>query len=162
MFTLNTYKDGALNMCQELLEKIAQERAAYSESMQPPCPPRQIENLSKKALKNLNCNLPDGYIRFLEKTNGLDWNGITIYACETTLLVGYKDRYIEGIIEANQAFRESDTCRGLIFLGESGMDAYVYRPDTDQYQIAERISLRSLEDFSSFELMFRKAIENLI
>jgi hypothetical protein len=141
-------------MYQELLEQIAQERSKYSESMQPPSTPEQISELCEKASVCLGIKLPIEYINFLKLTNGLDWNGLTIYASETSLIAGYCDRYIQGVIEANQIYRQSE--------GESGMDAYIYYPDRNVYHITERISLRVINTFSSFSKMLSQLLNSLL
>ncbi|MBD2633716.1 MULTISPECIES: YrhA family protein [Aphanizomenon] len=85
----------------QLLETIAQEHQKFQQSMQPPCNPQKLIQLKEKVENQLNCTLPDGYIEFLSITNGLDWNGLLIFASETIPIVGYTDRKIPGFVDMN-------------------------------------------------------------
>lgn len=143
----------------QLLETIAQEHQKFQQSMQPPCNPQKLIQLKEKVENQLNCTLPDGYIEFLSITNGLDWNGLLIFASETIPIVGYTDRKIPGFVDMNLLYRENEDCLDLLFFGESGIDSYVYCISAKQYQILDRVSLSLTETFDSFEMLIYEAFQ---
>lgn len=146
-------------MYESLLRELAKKRAKYSQSMQPPCEEGKIEQLEREALAKLSTALPDEYIEFLKITNGLDWNGLLIYACETTPISGYTDRFIPGFLETNLRTRkECEPCRDFLFFGDSGIDAYAYKISSSEYQILDRSSMELTETFSSFDDLISEAL----
>ena len=146
---------------EEFLKEIAKEKCKYSESMQPSSTIKQIARLRKNTLEKLSEELPDEYIDFLYITNGLDWNGLLIYASDTFPIVGYKDRFIPGFVETNLFNREEDkSCKDLLFFGCSGIDAYVLKLTTRKYQILDRVSLDITETFLSFDELIFEAIKS--
>lgn len=149
-------------MYQDLLDKIAKDKLAYSEYMQPPATSEELSNLCEKAFLNFKTKLPMEYTDFLKLTNGLDWNGLTIFASETSVIVNHPDRYIKGVIEANQMYRQSEDSQNIIILGNSGIDVYIYCLDRNVYHIAERISLRVISTFSSFNEMLSQVLKTLL
>ena len=149
-------------MLQKILAQIEKERSVYNESMQSKCLIEKIKNLQKVFFGVSKMELPTGYLDFLQIMDGLDWNGVTIYASKTSLIDGYSDRYIQGVIEANSIYSKFKFHKDLIFLGESGMDTYVYSTDTCQYQIIERVSLDVIQIFQSFDLMLTQILQDLL
>ena len=143
----------------QILEKIAQEQQEFQRSMQPPCSPKKLIKLKEKVEKQLNCTLPDGYIKFLSITNGLMWNGLQIFASETMPIVGCADVKILGFVDLNLIYRENEDCLDLLFFGESGIDSYVYCISAKQYQILDRVSLSLTETFDSFEMLIYEAFQ---
>ena len=143
----------------QILEKIAQEQQEFQQSMQPPCSPKKLIKLKEKVENQLNCTLPDGYIKFLSITNGLMWNGLQIFASETMPIVGCADVKILGFVDLNLIYRENEDCLDLLFFGESGIDSYVYCISAKQYQILDRVSLSLTETFDSFEMLIYEAFQ---
>lgn len=146
-------------MYQELLKQISDNCLEYSESMQKPCTDAQISTLKANVQNQLQTDLPQGYINFLKQHNGLDWNGLLIYASENSTISGYEDRFIAGFVEMNLSYRESEACQEFLFFGESGVDSYVYEIKTQQYQIIDRISFDVYETLSSFDLLLTEALK---
>ena len=143
----------------QFLEIVAQEQQEFQQSMQPPCNPQKLIQLKEQVENQLNCTLPDGYIEFLSITNGLNWNGLQIFASETMPIVGYTDGKIPGFVDMNLLYRENEDCLDLLFFGESGIDSYVYCISTKQYQILDRVSLSLTETFDSFEMLIYEAFQ---
>lgn len=146
-------------MYQDLLRDIAEKRARYSQSMQPPCPEEQIDRLQRRVHEELSTPLPSEYIEFLRITNGLDWNGLLIYASETSPIVGYSDRFVPGFLETNLRTREEcEPCSDFLFFGDASIDAYAYKIPEREYQILDRSSLNLTDTFPSFDALISEAL----
>ena len=143
----------------QFLEIVAQEQQEFQQSMQPPCNPQKLIQIKEQVENQLNCTLPDGYIEFLSITNGLNWNGLQIFASETMPIVGCADVKILGFVDMNLLYRENEDCLDLLFFGESGIDSYVYCISAKQYQILDRVSLSLTETFDSFEMLIYEAFQ---
>ena len=127
--------------------------------MQSPASEQSIAQLRRNSEKELNARIPDEYINFLKLTNGLDYNGLIFFACETVPIEGFNDRFIEGLVEANLAMRDVERFHNFIVFGDSGESLYVQKPDTGEYLCLDTISLDQFECFHSFEEMLRSALE---
>jgi hypothetical protein len=146
-------------MYQDLLNEIALKRSKYSGSMQPPCPTQEIARLRDDVRRKLSTELPNGYAQFLATTNGFDWNGLVIYASATSLIVGHQDRHIPGFVETNLMNREEDEWyHDLLVFGNSGLDRYVFRISTKEYQILDITSLDLTEKHDSFDSLISEAL----
>lgn len=63
----------------------------------------------------------DLYVHILKITNGIDNDGVIIYAAATNELSGYPDRKIEGVLEANVIWHEDPLKRNFLYYAESGI-----------------------------------------
>jgi hypothetical protein len=123
----------------DLLKRVAEEQLRFGSTPQPPCTPQQLQMVVTRARQELHCALPQEYLDFLEVTNGFDWNGVVIYACERTPIAAHPDRFIDGIIESNQGFRDDSRFSDLLVLGTNGMDLYTQRLSTKAYEIYDEV-----------------------
>jgi hypothetical protein len=145
-----------------LLEQISTEASQYGESLQPPCDAKTVDSLRLRAREQLRSELPSGYAEFLMLHNGLDWDGLVIYASETLPIPGHVDRFIEGIVESNLGFRENARMKRFLVLGDSGMELYVHEPDVNEYSAIDRVSLDRNQYFASFPEMLAAALRSRV
>jgi hypothetical protein len=146
-------------MYQDILQEHIDDKTSYGEKPQPPCDAERLARLRERAARELNTELPEGYTKFLGITNGLDSNGLVIYASETGPIEGHDDMSIEGIVEANQGYWENPASRRFLFVGESGTSFYVLDRQDGAYRILDRQSQSMMEDLPSFEALLSRALE---
>jgi hypothetical protein len=142
---------------QHFLDQISAKRKEYASSLQPACSAQDLADLQTRARKELNVEIPRSYTQFLRQLDGLNWNGLFIYASKTVPIVGYKDRFIDGFIDANLDFRGGGWENELILFGDSNLDLYVYDPSKKKYSARDRVSLDEAESYASFEQMLTEA-----
>lgn len=99
----------------ELLQRLKKEKERYKELLQPPISSNELTTLRN----NFSEELEDEYIKILTFTNGFDNDGVVLYASFRGLINGYKDRFIDGIIEANKTWHEESEKNKFIFYAES-------------------------------------------
>lgn len=146
-------------MYDELLQNIRAQATSYGEVLQPPCSAGSIELLRTRVQKELGVELPEEYVQFLKKVNGLDWNGLVVYASERSQIVGYRDRFIEGVVEGNLSYRALDSMNDFLVFGEDGVALYVLELCDRSYQIITTAGLTVLETFPAFEDLLTNAME---
>lgn len=146
-------------MYQQLLKEHIDDKAAYGESPQPPASKAQLEELRDKAKKELGADLPAAYYHLLEKTNGVDSNGMVIYGSETAPIVGYEDRFIQGLVEANLIWRDLESHKRYVFFGDASTSMYAYDVEDGSYKLLDRSSNDTLEEFKTFEELLQRALE---
>lgn len=145
---------------QQLMKQISVKAKKYGDSLQPPCSSQALADLQVRTQKELGTELPPGYSEFLRLHDGLDWNGLVIFASKTVPITGYKDRFIEGFVDANMGFRSSGWKKKFVVLGDNGMDLYVFEPDVKKFSARDRVSLDPNETYPSFEKMLSAALAN--
>jgi hypothetical protein len=138
-------------MYDTLLNTIEERMHSYGESLQAPCPTECLKNLRLRAKLELGCDIPDQYGSFLTKANGLDWNGVVVYACERTPIVGYSDRFIDGFVEANLDFRDHEPMKDYLVFADDGVALFTYHITESKYEVITRVGLSLLESFNAFD-----------
>lgn len=149
-------------MYQKILNEIATQARSYGTDMQSPCLPDQMRQFLDKAKKELQVEIPQAYIRFLQVHNGFNWNGLTIYATEKVPIVGYADRFIDGCVEANLIRRDYNEWKHFLIFGETGDEDYCLDVSTLQYVIVDSVSTNILETFLSFDQLIAEALRRRI
>jgi len=104
-------------MYAEQLDQVATEQARYGAVPQAPATEVELARLRRRASEELGVELPAEYEEFLKRVNGLDWNGVLLYATETTT--------IAGVVEMNLVLRDDPRFADLLALGSDGLDLHL-------------------------------------
>ena len=145
-------------MYQELLQRVAEEQRRFGSGLQSPSTEEQIQALVGRAKEELHTEPPVDYLNFLKLTNGLDWNGVVIYASDTVPIVGHPDRPIPDLVEMNLNYREDPRFEDLLVLGSNGMDLYTYRISTGVYEVIDEVPHELVETIPTFDDLMTKAL----
>jgi hypothetical protein len=146
-------------MFESIVKAIAEEKKNYGLKMQDPCPEGAVAKLRKLVKDEFGAELSADYCLLLKKTNGLDHNGIVFYAGETTPIAGYKDRFIEGFMEANRGFRDIERMKRYLVYGTDGEVLYVGDIAKSSLLSIDAVSLEQFDSFDDFEKMLTGAVE---
>ena len=147
-------------MYQELLREVAEAQSKYGERKQPPGHPERLARLRERVREELAAEVPPEYEAFLREQDGLNWNGLFIYACEPSEVAGASaDAHIEGFVEANLAWRDDEHMRDYLVFGEGNMDLYVRHLPTGEYRTIDRVPGNLIETHPSFEAMLAAALK---
>ncbi len=145
-------------MYDAMLTTIAERVQFYGESLPPPCSAERLKILQRRAKQELGCDIPDQYCRFLTKANGLDWNGLVVYASERMPIEGYSDRFIEGFVEGNLDYRDHEPMRDYMVFADDGVALFTCRISNWKYEVITRVGLSLLESFNSFDELLASAL----
>lgn len=146
-------------MYEQLLTRVGEEQARYGERSQPPCTEERLERLRRRALEELNAEVPEEYAAFLRAQDGLNHNGLFIYASETSPVAGGTDATIEGFVEANLGWRDDEFFNDYLVFGEGNMDLYVRHLPTGEYQVIDRTPGNLIEAPPSFDQLIAAALK---
>ena len=113
----------------------------FGMTQQPACSPNDIETLKRNAVDKLECAVSDGFLAFLSVVNGLDWNGLVVYASQPSLIVGFNDRFIEGFVEGNLTYRDFEPLKGHLIFADDGDALFTYQVSTSKYQVLTSVGL---------------------
>ncbi len=146
-------------MYQDLMVQVIEAQAKYNLGAQPPCPANRVEELRRRARRELRAELPEEYAAFLRQHDGLNWNGLFLYASERTPITGSPSNFIEGFVEMNLLYREDKWFEDYLVFGEGNMDLYVRQVSTGDFQIIDRVPGNLIETVSSFDELLIKALK---
>lgn len=124
----------------ELLIAVKTQNEKYGDLLQTGASQSQCLQLAEKVKEEFNLNISEVYTYILQYTNGFDNDGVVLYSTEKSLLNGYDDRYIDGLLEANESWHRNAGMKDFLFYAESELYLFVqslensslsYRPRDD-------------------------------
>jgi hypothetical protein len=99
--------------------------------------------------------LPQGYIGFLKKNNGLAWNGIIFYSTDQVTEADDPDGFrIMDLVTMNDDFNDRYELDEKVLLGRADEDYYTYNIETKKYEALELESREVWEECDTFEDLF--------
>jgi hypothetical protein len=148
-------------MWQELLSSTLEALQGFGCQPQPPCPETEIEALSSRSRTVLGIELPQEYKELLRRVNGLDWNGLVIYASKRGQLQGLPKGTIEGLVDANLALRgDNDDMSNYLVLGDSGETLYaVHKLSKKKFHVIDVPDSSVMEKYADCGSLFGAALE---
>ena len=137
-------------MYTEFLSKLP-DTAAYKKTIQ-----EKINDADKEFYSLFNVGLPKDYIEFLHCTNGLSYDGHSIFGVyDEEFLAEYPRKKSMDIIRSNSSFRDMTDITDYILLGKSSIDHIVYNISEKKYQILSNGTMERFGSFDSFiELLY--------
>jgi SMI1 / KNR4 family (SUKH-1) len=106
--------------------------------------------------------LPSSYSKFLQTTNGLDFNGLVIYGVDQVFLEKKDATDFQGFIETNNLWHENDWQKQYIFYGDSNTAWYGYDQVENEYVELDKPSGTLIQTFESFDSMLSSAFETIL
>jgi hypothetical protein len=147
-------------MYRTYLEEIRKSEAQDGLDLQPAASEQDILELRRSSLAELGSDIPQGYADFLRMTNGLEFNGVCIYATRRVVVdLGNYQYDILGFVEATLEWRSmNDDNEHLLVFGDSDLDIYVYDPAAKEYRVQDRGSRDIVAAYPSFDELMEKAL----
>jgi len=103
--------------------------------------------------------LPQGYIDFLMKCNGLAWNGIEFYSTYQVSEADNPSSFIlMDLVTMNNDFNNQYELDEKVLLGRADEEYYTYNIETQKYEILEFGSSEALEEYDTFAKLFRNTV----
>jgi hypothetical protein len=138
---------------QDILSQIHAEKLAAKATVRAPADDAAIARLISYAADERKTALPEGYIAFLKRNDGLDFNGNVIYGATTQ-----DSPYLSSFQQANELFSDADP--DYVLYGENGDELFAQHRATGAWQIIDRPSLSLLEQFDSFDALLDKVLRD--
>jgi hypothetical protein len=99
--------------------------------------------------------LPQGYIGFLKKNNGLAWNGIVFYSTDQVTEADNPNGFrLMDLVTMNDEFNERYELDEKVLLGRADEDYYTYNIETKKYEALELESREVWDEYDTFEDFF--------
>jgi SMI1 / KNR4 family (SUKH-1) len=145
----------------ELLEVIQAEQRNCGELVCPPASPENLQTLIDQVRLVLGAELPQGYLDFLKRSDGLDYDGLVIYDSASSPEQRTQN-FWKGFVSTNLAWHDSPANRELLIFGDSDMDLYVQHIRTGSFRRIDKMAHDRFEIFSSFEAMLEAALRTRV
>jgi hypothetical protein len=139
----------------KLLAVIDAEERKFGETIQLPASPEAIERLRRFARDSLRTDLPEGYVTFLGRTDGLVFNGYEIFAATQ-----HKKPYQPGFVEANEILGASDD--RYVFYGGSSIDLYAQDRTSGAWVTLNVPGLDVMATFPSFDALLAQVLRDAL
>ena len=121
-----------------------------------------IRKFNKHFQKKFNVQIPKEYELFLSIVNGIEFDGLIFYGIDKAYVELSENQIINGLIENNKIWNDTDTSVKKIVLGENDMDLYVYDIEEKEYVIEDRYSKSAVSTYTSFDSMAEDLINQVI
>jgi len=142
----------------QLFNELTVKIKHYGRSLQPPSSDNKLNALRVRSRQELGCDISNDYCDLLATVNGLDWNGLVIYANERVPIPGYSDRFIEGFVEGNLDFRDFEPWKDYLIYADDGVVLFTYHISQQRYEVVLRVGMSLLESFDTFNDLLTNAL----
>jgi hypothetical protein len=139
----------------DLLAAIDARERKFGPLIRPPASPEAIEWLRSFARDRLRTDLPEGYLTFLGRNDGFDFNSYVIYAATE-----HKMPFLSGFIEANERLGGPE--ERYVYYGESGIDLYAQDRRSIAWVTLDRPSLDVMDTFPSFDALLTDVLRHAV
>lgn len=147
-------------MYQDLVKRIAAERRAlHLSDLQPPATEDSLQRLRQRAQDELGAKLPEGYEDFLRVTDGLNWDGICIYASDRNPVVGKPTAFMASFVDDNLDWRSYEKRKNYLIFADGDISLFAYNLIESRYEIQDRSSGTVMGTFTTFEEMITEALK---
>ena len=146
---------------EDLLALVQDDQRKCGEPVRPPATPTVLRELRVSARTQLGVELPDDYIRILQRSDGLEFNGLVLYDCASTH-EHRTDGFWQGLIVTNQIWRESSPRHDLLIVADCDMDLYALHVPSQTWRRIDKIADDRFEVFDSFDAMLVAALRERI
>jgi hypothetical protein len=143
-----------------MLDSVLQDMRKYEYDRQPPCGKQERENLYAAVQKELGAALPREYLELLEVVNGLDYDGLVIFASKRGPYVDDPATDLEGIIEANSDYRDNPDMSDYLLFGEDGTVFYAQDLRSGRFVVCLTVGLTELESYPTCSELFVSAFKS--
>ena len=142
------------------LAAVLKDRASAGLRLQPGLPEADVTAFRRTVAQRLNYELPALYTDLLSRTDGLDSNGVVLYASRP-YFQGAK-LLQQGFVEANQLLRAYAPNLDFVYFAESGMDLYRHNLVSNEFEVCTRVGLRTMVTFATAEAFFQQIFADML
>ena len=143
----------------DLVERVAVGlRTLYGTDIQPPASEEALIHLRQRTHNELSAELPEGYQNFLRVVDGLNWNGLFVYASEKNPVLNKPKTFMHSFVEDNLDWRSYDVRKNYLFFADADISLYAYNLLEKRYELQDRSSGDVIHTFKTFDEMITEAL----
>ena len=119
----------------------------YSQEIPKPIVNSTVQNFKDKFFNIFETEIDKDFIEFLKLSDGIEFNGCTIYSSNNHTVDGVE----YGIFENNETWLDINLDKQYIYFGDSDQDLYAYNKLNKKYEVLDRYCSDVEESFDNFE-----------
>lgn len=147
------------SVIEDLVQRINDEKSQAHEHVRKGANEAQINDLRSRCQAAFGLEPPEQYLEFLLRSNGLDYNGLVIYDSASSPTARSGGDFWQGLVAANQVWRENAYWKRFLILGDSDMDVFALAIEGLRWLRMDRVAREIVEEYASFDSMVQAAIE---
>ena len=140
---------------EDLLGDINAEKRKFKQTIWPSASPDAITRLRRLAWDMLQTDLPEDYLTFLGRNDGLDFNGYVIYGATE-----HQAPFLSGFVEANE--RLGGPQDRHVYYAETGDQLYAQDRTSRAWVALDRPSQDVIATFPSFNAMLTQVLQDAV
>lgn len=134
---------------QAVIEQVQQDQAKYGEASQGAATGDQIARAQSEVQARFGATLPEDFLAFLRRNNGLNYNGAYLYGATQSEDAPGPNGFWQGVVAANAAWRQGSGHDAYLVLGETDMDLFTVDLDGSNPVLRDKVSSDVNERFGS-------------
>ena len=111
-----------------------------------------IRHAVRHVRERLGAVLPEAYVSFLRQHDGFEFDGVVFYATQP------RDGFWQGLVEANEAWRDAPENVDLLILGDDDMSFYAVSLNGSNPARHDRVTGEVVDKFDNVDDMITDAI----
>ncbi len=146
------------SMTTDPLALIQAEQRRAGERVHPGASAAACQALNDEVRRRHGVDLPAGYLAFLRRSDGLDFNGLVIYDSAST---PEKPRqgFWQGLLAANEAWRDDPAMADWLVLGDNDTDLLAWHLPSGVFSRLDRVGLDRGKSFTDVEALLDQALQ---
>ncbi len=145
-------------MYQALIERIAVLCRQYHQGdIQPPATEEALTHLLQRTREEFGADLPQQYLDFLRVTDGLNWDGLFIYASASSLVAKNPAILMHSFVEDNLDWRSDEHWNDYLVFADSDMNLYALNLAAGRYEFQDRYCGNVISSFGTFNALITEA-----
>jgi hypothetical protein len=147
-------------MWEKFISDIRTIEEKYGDTLNAPATDDQIEVLKRTVNEKFGCILPEQYLDFLKKVNGLEFNGFVFYGVDSSLFEIQNNDTVYGYVDTNEIWYENAHQKQYMFFGESNISWYCFDLFNGVYVELDNPSGTQMHKYPDFNSMLEKALSD--
>jgi hypothetical protein len=140
-------------MSSEPLAQVLGEQRLAGEQIVTPATPIACLALATRVQTDLGLSVPAAFLAFLQRSDGLDFNGLVLYGTG-----GTTDQRTPDLLAANAHWRANPAMHDWLVLGDNDTDLLAWHQPTGTCGRLDRVGLQQTETFPDVATMLERVL----
>ena len=119
-------------MWEDILQEVIDLKMQFGDQINPGATDEDMKKWLLACRTELNKEIPDEYLQFLKKINGIEFDGFILYGIDLEYVTQRTEVYISGLISNNKDWADISE-NEYLFIGDSSISWYVYGMSDEKY-----------------------------
>lgn len=145
-------------MWSEKLQEMKNVNAILGKEINDGATDEDIQKFVEKIGDSISDKILNPYVNVLKRVNGLEFNGFFLYGIDSNLLDNKSKQPINGFIDNNKVWHETEWQREYIFLADSNISWYTYDLSANKFYELDKPSGEIVDEFDDIDLLVDKLL----